>query len=64
MVKRVVWLCSACSDKYVVQTWRPLGEQVRLRESEHPSIVAKVFSTRSVVAMKRVPAWRTQRPAA
>lgn len=31
--KKYVWLCSACSTTHVVQTWRPAGEQIRLRVS-------------------------------
>ncbi len=31
MTKRMIWFCSACTPKYVVQCWRPSGEQVQPR---------------------------------
>lgn len=65
IVKRVVWLCSDCSDKYVVQTWRPVGQQIRLREFEHPSIVMdSPLPARSVISIKTAPSWKRQRSAA
>lgn len=33
MVKRMVWFCAECTEKYVVQSWRPAGEQIRLRKT-------------------------------
>ena len=32
--KKYVWLCSACSEAYVVQTWRPAGHQIRRRKPQ------------------------------
>jgi len=29
--KKYVWLCSTCSEQYVVQTWRAAGEQIQRR---------------------------------
>ncbi|TCK73562.1 hypothetical protein [Acidipila rosea] len=29
--QRPIWLCAACTELYVVQTWRPAGEQLRLK---------------------------------
>ncbi len=34
--QRPVWLCSECSEIYVVQPWRPAGEQLRLRAAARP----------------------------
>ena len=30
-VKKMIWLCAGCTRQYLVQTWRPAGEQIRLR---------------------------------
>ena len=30
--KKMVWLCAGCSKKYVVQTWREAGQQIRPRQ--------------------------------
>lgn len=30
---QMIWLCAECSRFYVVETWRPAGQQVRRRES-------------------------------
>lgn len=32
--KKYIWLCSACSKAYVVQTWRPAGDQIRRRKPQ------------------------------
>lgn len=32
--RKIVWLCRECSKHFVVETWRPPGEQIRSRESE------------------------------
>jgi hypothetical protein len=29
ILRRVIWLCDACSGKFTVETWRPPAEQVR-----------------------------------
>ena len=29
--KKMIWLCAHCTEEYTVQTWRPVGEQIRLR---------------------------------
>ncbi len=29
--QHMIWLCGACTAQYAVQTWRPPGEQIRLR---------------------------------
>lgn len=29
--KKMVWLCALCTQQYIVQTWRPAGEQIRPR---------------------------------
>lgn len=31
-LRRLVWLCSACSQNCEVQSWRPAGEQIRERK--------------------------------
>lgn len=31
IAKRMIWLCDECTSRYSVQTWRPPGEQIRLR---------------------------------
>ena len=31
IAKRMIWLCDGCTSRYVVQTWRPPGEQIRPR---------------------------------
>lgn len=28
---KIIWLCASCTQRYTVQTWRPVGEQIRLR---------------------------------
>ena len=30
---RFIWLCSMCAAEYVVETWRPAGQQLRRRRS-------------------------------
>ena len=29
--KKMIWLCAQCTQLYTVQTWRPVGEQIRPR---------------------------------
>src|SRR5689334_18555926 len=29
---RFIWLCSRCASKFVVETWRPAGQQLRRSE--------------------------------
>jgi hypothetical protein len=29
----MIWLCAHCTPKYTVQTWRPVGEQIRPRSN-------------------------------
>ena len=29
-----VWLCAECTETFVVQIWRPAGEQLRLRRGD------------------------------
>ena len=32
VAKKMIWLCGGCTQgRYTVQTWRALGEQIRLR---------------------------------
>lgn len=31
IAQHMIWLCAACTAMYTVQTWRPPGEQIRLR---------------------------------
>lgn len=33
VVQRMVWFCAECTEKYVVQSWRPAGEQIRDRKA-------------------------------
>lgn len=30
-IQRAIWLCAECTEIYVVDSWRPPGEQLRLR---------------------------------
>jgi len=30
--RQLIWLCAECSRMYVVETWRPAGQQVRRRD--------------------------------
>ena len=30
---RLIWLCAECSKTFVVQTWRPAGQQLRRSQS-------------------------------
>lgn len=51
---QLIWLCAECSRNYVVQTWRPVGQQVRRRCGElvfmQPSSV-----TRPIEAAAQIP---------
>jgi transposase-like protein len=40
--KRLIWLCSECSRHFVVETWRPAGQQ--LRHQEDPARRKSVLS--------------------
>lgn len=31
IIQRAIWLCAECTEIYVVDCWRPPGEQLRLR---------------------------------
>ncbi len=31
--RKIIWLCRECSKHFVVETWRPPGEQIHLRDS-------------------------------
>jgi hypothetical protein len=35
---KYIWLCAACRSRYIIQCWRPPGEQLRLRPSKVLSI--------------------------
>lgn len=32
--QKLIWLCSDCSSQFIVQTWRPPGQQIRQRSKE------------------------------
>jgi len=36
MERRLIWLCPDCSQEMAVESWRPAGEQIRVR---HPQPV-------------------------
>ncbi len=42
IVRKMVWFCPECSEKYVVQSWRPANEQIRVRASMEPFILADI----------------------
>jgi len=44
--KRMIWLCSGCSRKYAVQTWREPGEQIRPRNTRQSFSVAEAVAAR------------------
>ncbi|HEX4008283.1 MAG TPA: hypothetical protein VHX60_19060 [Acidobacteriaceae bacterium] len=29
ILRRVIWLCDACTGNFAIETWRPPGEQMR-----------------------------------
>jgi len=29
--RKLIWLCQECTSRYVIQPWRPIGQQLRLR---------------------------------
>lgn len=33
--RKIIWLCPDCSKHFVVETWRPPGEQIRPRNSDN-----------------------------
>ena len=35
--RRFIWLCSTCAPSFVVETWRPPGEQLRSATSVPPA---------------------------
>jgi transposase-like protein len=41
--KRLIWLCSECCKHFVVETWRPAGQQ--LRHQEEPARRKSVLSS-------------------
>lgn len=43
--KRMIWLCSGCSRKYAVQTWREPGQQIR------PRNICRSFSVKEIVSV-------------
>lgn len=44
-LRRLVWLCSACSQNCEVQSWRPAGEQIRDRkDGDYPRNVIRYRS--------------------
>lgn len=40
ILRRVIWLCDACSRQFAVETWRPPGQQVRPLRSLEISLCA------------------------
>lgn len=48
VVRKMVWMCAGCTKKYVVQIWRPAGEQIQLRKPRHAFNVEDLFSIRRV----------------
>ncbi len=42
-VKKLVWFCAGCTGKYVVQGWRPAGEQIRLRKADSSFSLADIL---------------------
>lgn len=44
--KKMIWLCARCTQEYTVQTWRPVGEQIRPRANipvEFVDVLGNVF---------------------
>ena len=39
IAKKMIWLCAGCTLLYSVQTWRPPGEQIRLRVRSRFNVV-------------------------
>ena len=37
---RFIWLCSACAPSFVIETWRPAGEQLRFSPAAAPDLHA------------------------
>jgi len=49
---QMIWLCAECSRFYVVETWRPAGQQVRRRESiPHAQPISNYFPIRDVISV-------------
>jgi hypothetical protein len=38
---RFVWLCATCVQEFVIERWRPPGQQLRRRWTTEPRLVAK-----------------------
>jgi transposase-like protein len=59
--KHMIWLCAECSRRYVVETWRPAGQQVRSRSHVSPedyvSMSVPIRSTISIPASKSAEAF-------
>jgi hypothetical protein len=34
--RKIVWLCGNCTTQFEIETWRPPGQQLRLRNPETP----------------------------
>jgi len=52
VVKKIVWMCAGCTKKYVVQTWRPAGEQIQ-RKPKQMFTLADLLSPRPVPTASR-----------
>lgn len=49
--RHIIWLCRKCSERCVVETWRPAGEQIRMQQEAPSRKAAEVFpSPRAAVA--------------
>jgi len=33
--QKLIWLCPKCSSLFIVQTWRPPGQQIRQRNGQN-----------------------------
>lgn len=62
--KKMVWLCADCSRRYMVETWRPAGEQIQARRVPAPFVVAEAAAAGNVVMMKAIPETKHVRSAA
>jgi hypothetical protein len=50
--RQMIWLCAECSRCYVVETWRPAGEQVRrLEDTPHASTIAIYIRENDVISI-------------
>jgi hypothetical protein len=38
---RFIWLCPACVQEFVIERWRPPGEQLRRRWAAEPALRAR-----------------------